>query len=328
MGTILGCRDAALAMSAGMILRRSPFLRVDFQHKSRRKNENEKISFESMKVEQVLKERMKLSETVGSSDHALYALVHMMWREADVKHGAQKRLCESLGLSYVAMKEIEQTVHQLDSSLRSIGFESSTASNRNSKSWRVTRTCALSAMSPGQLVKVVRPATKYDVTAEGSKEKEGEAREHKFLIRTKDSVDETKSARPKEERVFIHPSSFMFHTGTYSFPWLVYHSMIRTSKPFLRDVTECNAYPMLLFGGRLDVQAAKETVLVDGWVELAANAKIGALVGGLRRRVDELLSRKVEDPSFEIERCPEMEIIIRLIMSDGLATKTTAPTVS
>jgi len=165
-------------------------------------------------------------------------------------------------------------------------------------------------MSPAQLVKVVRPATKYNETAEGATERQGEARELQLFIRN----------TGKEERVFIHPSSFCFSSGNYSCPWLVFNSLVRTSRPFLRDVTESTAYALLLFGGPMSVQASKDTISIDDWCILSANARIGSLLGGMRKRVDELLERKVVEPSFDISGTPELKLISKLLKTDGLGT--------
>ena len=77
MGCILGCRDAALAMAAGMSIGRSPFLRIDNNRnrfRNRRNNdEDEKSSIEQMKQERILEERANLFSSVGSSDHAFLA---------------------------------------------------------------------------------------------------------------------------------------------------------------------------------------------------------------------------------------------------------------
>jgi ATP-dependent RNA helicase DHX57 len=165
-------------------------------------------------------------------------------------------------------------------------------------------------MSPSQLVKIIRPAPKYSETAEGAREKDVVARELKFFMRTEGT---------KEERVFVHPSSFNFSNGSFQCPWLVYHKLVRTSKPFLRDVTECTAYSLLLFGGRLDVRVSSDQaeVVVDDWAKLSANPAICSLVGFLRERVDDLLARKVVDPSFDIAGSTEMKLIVKLIRGDG-----------
>jgi hypothetical protein len=112
-----------------------------------------------------------------------------------------------------------------------------------------------------------------------------------------------------EEQVFIHPNSSNFAIGQFSCPWIVYHRLIRTSKPFISDATECNPYSLLLFGGTMEVQASKGLIMLDGWIQLSANARIGSLIRGLRRRVDELLELKVTDPSMDIAGSTEMKLI-------------------
>jgi Oligonucleotide/oligosaccharide-binding (OB)-fold len=134
--------------------------------------------------------------------------------------------------------------------------------------------------------------------SQGAKEKEGEAQKLKLYVRTDGPDDENNSAtsaaardgnnrgrHSNEERVFIHPSSANFSTVTFSCPWLVYHSLVRTSKAFLRDVTECNTYTLLLFGGKLDAVAFEGVVTLDNWCQLAASGKICSLVNGLRGKV-------------------------------------------
>jgi len=224
-----------------------------------------------------------------------------------------------MGLAFNGMRDIAQLAQQLDSALQGIGYRSSSGANRNNGSWRVTRAVAVAGMAPGQLVKVVRPAAAYLETAEGAKEKDGNARELKFFVRTDATVTPT-DPKTNEERVFIHPSSANFSTGSFSCPWLVFFSLVRTSKPFLRDVTECNSYALLLFGGPIEVQASKDIVVVDRWCQLGAHARIGSLMGGLRKRLDEMLIQKIIDPSYDISNSKEMSIIIRLIMTDGLGS--------
>ena len=49
MGSILGCRTAALAMAASMSSGRSPFLRIDIPRKNRNQSEDERTAIEEMK---------------------------------------------------------------------------------------------------------------------------------------------------------------------------------------------------------------------------------------------------------------------------------------
>lgn len=169
--------------------------------------------------------------------------------------------------------------------------------------------------------RVQRPATKYAETAEGAVEKDGAAKELKFYTRSgsQDNNNVVKYYHGKsEERVFIHPSSANFSVGSYSCPWLVFYHLVRTSKPFMRDITECSSYDLLLFGGNIEVLASNNLILIDNYVRLSANARIGALVGGLRKKIDDILSKKISDPQYDVTDSVEMKIIVKLLRTDGL----------
>ena len=220
----------------------------------------------------------------------------------------------------------------ISGSLRSAGFAASFESDKNSNSWRIIRSCITSSLAPAQFVRVQRASTKYADTVEGAVQKDGEAKELKFYTRGNEESkgnggsgggDSEKRITTHyhgvpEERVFIHPSSATFSVGDYSCPWIVYHELVRTSKPFLRDANECNIYDLLLFGGNLEVSSADGVITIDNYVRLSANARIGALIGGLRRRVDEILAKKVATPSLDVAKSVEMKLIVKLIRTDGL----------
>ena len=147
-------------------------------------------------------------------------------------------------------------------------------------------------------------------------EKEGEAKELKFFIRdggehiTREMDNESANrSNVNEERVFIHPSSSIFALGAFSCPWLVYNRIIHTTKAFVSDATECNPYSLLLFGGAMEVQASKGLIVLDNWIHLSANARIGSLIGGLRKIVDDLLEQKVADPSLDVSDSSEMKLV-------------------
>ena len=324
LGSILGCRRGALAMAAAISVGRSPFLRVDAPRSNKGSmRHGEPASLEELKKTRILEERAKLLKTCGNSDHAMLAAAFLQWLSLGVGGGERKRYCESLGISFTGMKDISQLANQLDSSLNAAGFRASDESDRNANSWRILRTCAVAAMAPGQLVRLVRPSVKYVDTAEGALEKDGEARELKFYIRQGDEPNlesPVSNCPPKraEERVFIHPSSANFSVGNFGCPYLVYNGLVRTSKPFLRDVTECSAYALLLFGGSLEVQSRNDMIVIDNWVQLSANARIGALIRFLRDKMDDLLAKKIEEPSIDLSNSTEMKLIVKLLITDGL----------
>lgn len=329
LGSILGCRSAALAMAAGMSVGRTPFIRVD---NFARRGIGIDDTIEDMKRQRTIEARKELFRTVGNSDHALLAAAYLQW---DSSVGPERRrYCDLMGLSFNGMHDMRQLVNQLHLSLTAAGYGSTEEADRNSKSWRIIRACSVAALAPSQLVRVHRPSTKYAETIGGAKEKDGEAKELAFFIQaSRDDLSSNSSVSQDvlnnstskhyyhgvaEERVFIHPASANYTTGSFSCPWLVYHDLVRTSKPFLRDATECSAYALLLFGGKLEVQAGNGRIIVADWVRLAANARIGALIGGLRKTIDELLARKIQDPGFDIASTTEMKLVRSLLVTDGL----------
>jgi ATP-dependent RNA helicase DHX57 len=211
-------------------------------------------------------------------------------------------------------------------SLRGAGFADSYESDKNANSWRIIRSCIVSSLAPAQFVRVQRSSTKYTETVEGAVRKDGDAKELKFYTRSDKNAKEgdgnghttTHYHGVPEERVFIHPSSANFSVGDYSCPWIVYHQLVRTSKPFLRDANECNIYDLLLFGGNLEVSSSEGVIVIDNYARLSANARIGALIGGLRRKVDEILAQKVANPSLNVAKSVEMKLIVKLLRTDGM----------
>lgn len=232
--------------------------------------------------------------------------------EDDLKHFVFRNQ-DRFGLALNIMKEMQQLVQQLSFTLSSLGFIENKECTVHTYSWRVVRAVVVSALAPAQIVKIQRPTTKYTETVEGAVEKEGKAKDLKFFIRGGES-----SVQSDEERVFIHPSCNLFSVSAFSCPWLVYHRMVRTSKPFIHDATEGTAYALLLFGGKMEVQASKGLVVLDDHIQLSSNARIGSLIGALRKKIDNLLEKKVADPSLDISNTAEMKLVADLLRYDGL----------
>jgi hypothetical protein len=81
----------------------------------------------------------------------------------------------------------------------------------------------------------------------------------------------------KNEEVAIHPSSTLF--GLPALPseqekWLIYHEKVKTTKVYIRDGTFVAPYPLLLFGGQIDVHHEKQMIELDKWILFRANAKV------------------------------------------------------
>ncbi|KAL7522187.1 hypothetical protein ACHAWX_006877 [Stephanocyclus meneghinianus] len=314
MGCLLGCRKIALAIAAGMSVGRSPFMNMTSKCGHGRPNNDVVDDIEKQKQsthEQILEARSALFQTVGNSDHLMLGKAYLLWEEA--KGSERRKFCDRFGLALNIMKEMQQLVQQLSFTLSSLGFIENKECTVHTYSWRVVRAVVVSALAPAQIVKIQRPTTKYTETVEGAVEKEGKAKDLKFFIRGGEN-----SVQIDEERVFIHPSCNLFSVSAFFCPWLVYHRMVRTSKPFIHDATEGTAYALLLFGGKMEVQASKGLVVLDDHIQLSSNARIGSLIGALRKKIDNLLEKKVADPSLDISNTAEMKLVADLLRYDGL----------
>lgn len=80
----------------------------------------------------------------------------------------------------------------------------------------------------------------------------------------------------KNEEVAMHPASTLF--GVDVLPseqekWLIYHEKIKTSKVYIRDGTLVSPYPLLLFGGHIDVHHERQVIELDKWILFRASAK-------------------------------------------------------
>ena len=89
MGSLLGCRNIALAIAAGMSVGRSPFIRISsssFQAKRHADcaTDNEKQASN----DQILEARRALFKSVGNSEHCMLGKAFLLWDEAT---GAERR---------------------------------------------------------------------------------------------------------------------------------------------------------------------------------------------------------------------------------------------
>ena len=66
------------------------------------------------------------------------------------------------------------------------------------------------------------------------------------------------------------------------------------------------------------MEARNGIIVIDNWVKLSANARIGAMIRGLRSKMDDLLEKKIRDPKIDISGTPEMNLIVKLLVTDGL----------
>ncbi|KAJ2757777.1 helicase, partial [Coemansia nantahalensis] len=124
-----------------------------------------------------------------------------------------------------------------------------------------------------------------------------------------------------DRRVFVHPQSTMFSEASYKTPFAAYFrlhaSPMAGRKLMLRDITVPSMYALLLFGPCLVVDHEYKVVEAGPGLSVRAWPRIGVLVASLRRLLDELLRRRLDDAGLDICAHPIVDTVLQLIRTDG-----------
>jgi ATP-dependent RNA helicase DHX57 len=269
-GTIFGCLDAALTISACMS-ERSPFF------SPRDDRDAARIA------------RQKFAW--GKSDLLLYLKAYDSWTNVRGSGGGYKSeldFCSTHFMSRKTLLAISDSRRQLENALQDAGFTRARESNENATNLRVIRAVLCAALYPN-IVRIDPPDALYREVAAGAVAQEHKARD--LILRAKSG-----------ERVFLHPESVNFDEGDYDSRWLAYFSKVRTSRVFIRDATMVSPLGILLFGGGIEVRHTKEQLVVDDWAVFKSPARVAVLVRELRRNLDGLLIRKFENPGLDVHK--------------------------
>ena len=91
-----------------------------------------------------------------------------------------------------------------------------------------------------------------------------------------------------------------------------------TSKVFIRQLTPFNAYSLLLFGGKIELDTLGRGLVIDGWLRVREWSRIGVLVRRVRKMLDDVLAMKIEDPGMDVSGNEVVGLARRLVEFDGL----------
>lgn len=112
----------------------------------------------------------------------------------------------------------------------------------------------------------------------------------------------------------VHPRSINRFLATNG--WLVFQEKVKYSQAFLRDSTLVGNYPILLFGGDVDVQHKQQLVIVDDWIKFKAPAKTGVLFKEMRLLINQFLQKKLNDPQLDVSGLPLIPLLLELLVSE------------
>ncbi|KAI9785367.1 MAG: hypothetical protein M1839_000386 [Geoglossum umbratile] len=223
-------------------------------------------------------------------------------------HRDLRAWCDQNFLSHQTLIDISTNRSQYHSSLSEIGFldPSSTLKNNSNSSLALLRALIAGAFSP-QIARIEFPEKKFAASVSGAVELDPEARAIKYFCEG-------------SGRVWVHPSSTVWEMQGFRSGegWVGYWGVVQTSKVFIRELTPFNAYTLLLFSGPTSLDTLGRGLVVDGWLRLRGWARIGVLISRLRKMLDELLARKIDDPGLDLVDDEVVGIARRLVELDGL----------
>ena len=292
-GAIFGCLDACVSIAA-ILTARSPFLSPQG------------------KLDESKAARTAFASGQGDLICDLRAFEQWKERARNSSYRDVRVWCDENFLSAQTLNDIASNRTQYLSSLTDIGFlpsnhlDSTSSVNAQNDNTALLRVLIAGSFSP-QIASIDFPDKKYAASVSGAVELDPEARTIKYF-------------NEENGRVFIHPSSTLF--DAQSFPgnsvFMAYFSKMATSKVFMRQLTPFNAYSLLLFGGKIELDTLGRGLVIDGWLRVRGWSRIGVLVRRVRKMLDDVLAMKIEDPGMDISGNEIVGLARRLVEFDGL----------
>ncbi|KAJ1957769.1 helicase, partial [Dipsacomyces acuminosporus] len=245
------------------------------------------------------------------------------------KAAETKRFCADNFISTTVVRDVKSNIRLLRECVERTGLleSSSTRSHEDiDEESQILKAVLFAGLTPN-IVRVALPKQKYQEVIGGTIGVDHEARQVAFHLvdllsddAPKDGIDWQVYDTRKDRRVFIHPQSTLFTEAQFSVPFVTFFAQSSTNpqKTYLRDASAPGLYAMLMFGPALNVDHDSKVITVgSGGLALRAWPRIAVLVNYLRNLLDELLRRKLSDPSMAIREHPVIKTIMQLVRTDG-----------
>ncbi|XP_049593845.1 ATP-dependent RNA helicase DHX29 [Syngnathus scovelli] len=236
----------------------------------------------------------KAALALANSDHMTIYNAYLGWKNSQNEgYKAEMSFCRKHFLNRAALATIEDVKQELMKMMEQAGFCSS----------RPPRPSAASK-PPASLLAAALTAGLYDSVA------------RLLCVTSVDVLERVAcSAETPQGRAQVHPSSVNRNLQTHG--WLLYQEKVKYTKIYLRDTTLVSPFPMLLFGGDIDIQHRERLITLDGWMHFQAPVRIGVIFKHLRKLLDSLLEKKLENPRMNLEGEKTIQIILELINSEN-----------
>ena len=281
----------------------------------------------SDKREEANAARDRLAAGAVRSDHLALVAAFNGWHAARERGGRKegRLFCQENFLSIQGMEAIEASRVDYAGVLADLGFvgrEYATHIRRSGShhavlegnedrhpvdeqahNARVVKAVLCAALYP-RMLRVVNPTAKFKEVEGGTMEKDSDAKETRFYTK-------------HHGRVFVHPRSVNFSAGKFDSGWLVYSSLLETSKVFVTESSMVPAYAVLIFGGRVKVDHEKGLIVVDDWARFQASARVAVLIRELQAQTMAVFERKIAEPETDMHRSRIVDALLQILSTDG-----------
>uniref|UniRef100_A0A452SCJ4 ATP-dependent RNA helicase DHX29 n=1 Tax=Ursus americanus TaxID=9643 RepID=A0A452SCJ4_URSAM len=243
----------------------------------------------------------KSALAMADSDHLTIYNAYLGWKKARQEGGYRSEVayCRRNFLNRTSLLTLEDVKQELIKLVKAAGFSSSTSND-----WEGNRASQTLSFQEIALLKAVLAAGLYDNVGK--------------IIYTK-SVDVTEKlaciVETAQGKAQVHPSSVNRDLQTYG--WLLYQEKVKYTRVYLRETTLITPFPVLLFGGDIEVQHRERLLSVDGWICFQAPVKIAVIFKQLRVLIDSVLRKKLENPKMSLENDKILQIITELIKTEN-----------
>ncbi|KAM4527774.1 ATP-dependent RNA helicase DHX29 [Odontesthes bonariensis] len=278
-GAILGCLEP-IATIAAAITEKSPF--------STPMNRKDEANL------------AKAALALVNSDHLTIYNAYLGWKNSQSEGlRGEMSYCRKNFLNRTALITIEDVKHELMKMMEQVGFWSS----RSPASSRLKQQVTSLSKQQIPVLNAALTAGLYDNVAR---------------VLCTPSVDVLErvacTVETPQGKAQVHPSSVNRSLQTHG--WLLYQEKVKYAKIYLRDTTLISPFPMLLFGGDIDIQHREKLITLDGWIHFQAPVRIGVIFKHLRKLMDSLLEKKLGNPRMNLEGETTIQVILDLIKSE------------
>ncbi|KAK7251699.1 hypothetical protein RIF29_35120 [Crotalaria pallida] len=121
----------------------------------------------------------------------------------------------------------------------------------------------------------------------------------------------------EDGQVLLYGNSVNGSVPRIPFPWLVFNEKVKVNSVFLRDSTGISDSVLLLFGGNVSRGGLDGHLkMLGGYLEFFMKPELAKTYLSLKKELEELIQKKLLDPSMDTQSHNELLSAVRLLVSE------------